>query len=109
MTFQPDYLCHPKCAAQDALAEQLKARKEDADEIMALKTALKNLQPENERLHMEIADVETMLDRFFHNAPIRHDGMIEANETGRHYFDKLSNWTYRNGKPSSVYEAKEKS
>ncbi len=45
MTFKPDYLCHPQCVAQDALAEQIEARKEDADEILALKTALKNIQP----------------------------------------------------------------
>ncbi len=37
MTFKPDYLCHPKCVAQAALAEQLVARKVDADEIEALR------------------------------------------------------------------------
>ena len=43
MTFQPDYLCHPKCAAQDALAEQLEARKAEADLIERLRTALEEI------------------------------------------------------------------
>ena len=38
MTFKPDYLCHPKCVAQDALAEQLEARKRDVDEIERLRS-----------------------------------------------------------------------
>ena len=40
MTFKPDYLCHPGCAAQDALAEQLEARKADADTIERLRELL---------------------------------------------------------------------
>ena len=40
MTFQPDYLCPNGCAAQDALTEQLEARKVDADEIERLRAAL---------------------------------------------------------------------
>ena len=43
LMFKPDYLCHPKCVAQDALAEQLEARKEDTDEILQLRILLKDL------------------------------------------------------------------
>ncbi len=41
MTFSPDYLCHPGCVAQDALAEQLEARKADMDEIERLRSLLR--------------------------------------------------------------------
>ncbi len=40
MTFSPDYLCQPRCAAQDALAEQLEARKADMDEIERLRAVI---------------------------------------------------------------------
>ncbi len=40
MAFNPDYLCPNGCAAQDALAEQIEARKRDADEIERLRAAL---------------------------------------------------------------------
>ena len=54
MTFEPDYLCHPGCAAQDALAEQLEARKGDADEIERLKAV-------NERDRSQVAETFTAI------------------------------------------------